>query len=226
MATDKLLTLINVSKAYLHRGKVLDNISIEINKGETIAVTGPSGSGKTTLLNIIGLLDKPDSGTVEFLGDAVSDFDADQSARYRNEHIGFVFQDHLLLPYLTISENIALPLLARKDTRKSETEAYLRKLMEITSIYELHDKYPDQVSGGEAQRAALVRALAGKPSVLLADEPTGSLDSKNAGILGELLRDMNSETGITVILVTHSEEIARKMNSWYILSEGKLIPKR
>ena len=144
---------------------------------------------------------------------------------YRNRNIGFVFQDHLLLPYLTVKENILLPLLASKT---SETEYRQKvdesvKMMEETGITEIADKYPYQISGGEAQRATLVRALVNKPSILLADEPTGSLDRKNAENLGDLLIRMNSTYGITLILATHSRELADKMRIQYTLSEGKLI---
>ncbi|HSN49914.1 MAG TPA: ABC transporter ATP-binding protein, partial [Bacteroidales bacterium] len=195
-------------------------------EGDYISISGPSGSGKTTLLNIIGLLDRPDSGDIVFRGQSILDYDQEKSAYYRNRNIGFVFQDHLLLPYLSIKENILLPLLASKT---EETE-YRKKvdgsleMMERTGISEIAGKYPYQISGGEAQRATLVRALVNKPSLLLADEPTGSLDKKNAVNLGDLLLQMNREYGITLILATHSQELADKMKIQYTLAEGKLIP--
>ena len=151
-----------------------------MTEGETIAIMGPSGSGKTTLMNIIGLLDKPDKGEIIFRGASIANFTEDESADYRNLNIGFVFQEHLLLPYLTVSENIFLPLLASKHSQEelSVKEQYLNRLMEKTGISDLKNKYPNRISGGEAQRVALVRALANNPSILLADEPTGSLDAK------------------------------------------------
>jgi ABC-type lipoprotein export system ATPase subunit len=185
---------------------------------------GPSGSGKTTLMNIIGLLDKPDDGEVIFSGTSIGNFTENESADYRNLNIGIVFQEHLLLPYLTVSENIFLPLLALKHSQEelSVKEQYLDRLMEKTGISDLKDKYPLRISGGEAQRVALVRALANNPSVLLADEPTGSLDAKNAEKMGELLLEMNREYDITIILATHSFDLAKKMSKILSLDEGKL----
>jgi ABC-type lipoprotein export system ATPase subunit len=219
-----MLQIKNISKSFTQRGLVLDNLSLEVNEGDTIAIMGPSGSGKTTLLNILGLLDKPDSGEIFFRKSPVAGFTDDESAVYRNKNIGFVFQDHLLLPHLTVSENIFLPLLASKYSRiiLAEKEEHLKILMEKTGITSLKDKYPFQISGGEAQRVALVRSLANGPSVLLADEPTGSLDSKNADNLGDLLLNMNRETGISIILATHSSDLANKMSQVLRLDEGKL----
>lgn len=219
-----MLTLKNISKSFLQRGVVLKDLDLTVNEGDTVSVSGPSGSGKTTLLNIIGLLDRPDSGEVLFRGEKVLGYNQDESALYRNRNIGFVFQDHLLLPYLTVLENILLPLLASKtsdqDYRQKADEA--RRMMEKTGITGIASKYPYQISGGEAQRATLVRALVNQPSVLLADEPTGSLDRRNAENLGDLLTGMNREYGTTLILATHSQELADRMKVQYSLSEGKL----
>ena len=219
-----MLRLENVSKSFIQRGLVLDKLNLEIKKGDSISITGPSGSGKTTLMNIIGLLDRPDSGDILFMGNSLSQFDPDESALYRNRNIGFVFQDHLLLPHLTVKENILLPLLASKVSANEYEEYKVHgfELMEKIGITELKDKYPFLISGGEAQRVTLVRALINKPSILLADEPTGSLDSKNAEILGNLLLEMNRDLGITLILATHSAEIAGKMNIRLKLADGKL----
>ena len=220
-----MLTLKNISKSFLQRGVVLKDLNLTVNEGDTVSVSGPSGSGKTTLLNIIGLLDRPDSGEVLFSGEKVLGYNQDESALYRNRNIGFVFQDHLLLPYLTVLENILLPLVASKtsdrDYRQKADEA--RRMMEKTGITGIASKYPYQISGGEAQRATLVRALVNQPSVLLADEPTGSLDRRNAENLGDLLTEMNREYGTTLILATHSQELADRMKVQYNLSEGKLI---
>lgn len=219
-----MLQLSKITKSYQQRGIVLNNLELAVNKGDSISVSGPSGSGKTTLLNIIGMLDRPDSGEVKFNGVSVLDYDHKESAVYRNRHIGFVFQDHLLLPYLTVKENIMLPLLASK---RGYEEWNLKcddadNLMDRTGIADLADKYPFQISGGEAQRVTLVRALINRPSLILADEPTGSLDKKNAEILGELLIQMNQDLGITLILATHSKGLADKMKINYTLSEGVL----
>ena len=224
MFTD-MLSIQNISKSFLQRGQVLDNLCLEVNEGETIAIMGPSGSGKTTLLNIIGLLDKPDKGDIIFKGTSIAEYTEDKSAGYRNRNIGFVFQEHLLLPYLTVSDNIYLPLLASDYSKEehSDKELYINGLMVRTGVYDIRSKYPYSISGGEAQRVALVRALANSPSILLADEPTGSLDAKNAEKLGELLLEMNAEYGITIILATHSLDLAKRMSKILRLEEGKLV---
>jgi lipoprotein-releasing system ATP-binding protein len=220
-----MLSIKNISKSFVQRGMVLNNLCLEVNEGETVAIMGPSGSGKTTLMNLIGLLDNPDSGEITFRGASIASFSEDESAAYRNRNIGFVFQEHLLLPYLTVSDNIFLPLLASKYSSEelSAREQYITRLIEKTGISGLKDKYPVRISGGEAQRVALVRALANNPSILLADEPTGSLDAKNARILGELLQELNREFGITIILATHSIDLANKMSKLLHLEEGRLI---
>jgi ABC-type lipoprotein export system ATPase subunit len=219
-----MLHIKNVNKSYLQRGIVLNNLSMIVNKGDTIAITGPSGSGKTTLMNIIGGLDKPDSGDILFEERSILAFGPDEAAGYRNKNIGFVFQDHLLLPHLTASENIRLPLLASSHStiEMEERESHIADLLEKTGIKELVNKYPFQISGGEAQRVTLVRALVNKPSILLADEPTGSLDAVNARIMGDLLIQMNKTFGITIILATHSAGLADRMSARYFLDNGKL----
>jgi lipoprotein-releasing system ATP-binding protein len=219
-----LLSFKNISKSYVGRGIVLDNLSLDINAGDSIAIMGPSGSGKTTLMNIAGLLDKADHGTVLFSGKDIMLYNDGESAAYRNHNVGFVFQEHLLLPHLTVRENILLPLLASRQSRDDllHKEHRAEELMQKTGISDLVSKYPSSISGGEAQRAALVRALVNNPSILLADEPTGSLDSRNAEIMGELLSELNKEAGITIILATHSENLAMKMSRTLHLGNGKL----
>jgi len=219
-----MLRLENIHKSFIQRGLVLNDLSLIIEEGNSVSVTGPSGSGKTTLLNIIGTLDRPDSGNVIFRGMPVLNLTPDETALYRNRNIGFIFQEHLLLPHLTIKENILLPLAATRisDEEFDEAEKRARLLMEKTGITALEAKYPFQISGGEAQRVTLVRALIKKPDILLADEPTGSLDSKNADLLGNLLSEMNNEFGITLIVATHSHDLAAKMKDHYRLENGKL----
>jgi lipoprotein-releasing system ATP-binding protein len=221
-----MLEIKSVSKSFHQRGIVLNNLALTIKEGDSVSISGPSGSGKTTLLNIIGLLDRPDSGDILFRGVSVLNFNQEESALYRNKNIGFVFQDHLLLPYLNIRENILLPLLASKMTDpeyRQKVDDSL-KLMAAMGINDLAEKYPWQISGGEAQRTTLVRALVNKPSLLLADEPTGSLDAKNAAVLGDLLVRMNRDYGITLLVATHSGDLANKMDTQLALSEGKLFP--
>jgi len=221
-----MLKLSNISKSFIQRGVVLNNLDLEISKGDTIAVSGPSGSGKTTLLNLIGLLDRPDSGSIMFMNESILGFKPDEEAAYRNRNSGFVFQDHLLLPHLTILENILLPTIARRITSQEikDAEDYAREMMREVGIEELADKFPFLVSGGEAQRASLVRSLINRPSLLIADEPTGSLDADNAGIMGDLLLKMNSRHGISIILATHSASLAERLSKRFYLEKGKLIP--
>lgn len=219
-----MLKLNNISKSYTQRGIVLDNLNVEVIKGDTLAVTGPSGSGKTTLLNLIGMLDLPDSGSILYNNIDLQELSANQAAEFRRENVGFVFQDHLLLPHLTILENIYLPLLANpKHQRNLPTQkSYINDLLERTGINGIIDKFPAQISGGEAQRAALIRALVNKPDMLLADEPTGSLDNKNADELGNLLLEINREMETTIIAVTHSLDFAAKLGKSLRLESGKL----
>lgn len=220
-----MLSIKEISRSFPLRGVVLDKLSLDVEEGQTVSIMGPSGSGKTTLLNIIGLLDRPDEGRVYFRGNPVDSFSDDESARYRSMNIGFVFQDHLLLNYLTVKENIMFPLIAAgfdaKTARSRENE--LIDLMDHAGISGLANKYPFQISGGEAQRVALIRALANKPSIILADEPTGSLDSANAEILGDLLIAISNETKTSIIMATHSPELAGKMSVRLFLKQGKLV---
>lgn len=219
-----MLRLAEITKSYPQRGIVLDSLNFRVNEGDSVAITGPSGSGKSTLMNIIGTLDQPDSGDIFFRESPVLKMTSDQTAVYRNMNIGFVFQDHLLLPHLTVIENIMLPVFAAGITEAAYTarKEHAGLLMEKTGISGLEKKYPYSISGGEAQRVTLVRAMINKPSLLLADEPTGSLDSKNADMLGNILASLNTEFGITLITVTHSENLASKMKYHYKLLEGKL----
>ena len=219
-----MIKLQNIVKGFPVRGMVLDGLSFTAPAGSSVAVTGPSGSGKTTLLNIIGMLERADSGSILFEGHDISTLTGDAAAGFRHRNVGFIFQEHLLLSHLTIRENIFLPFLAGgSDAAISDaTEAHIAALAERTGITGILDKYPFTVSGGEAQRAAFVRALANKPALLLADEPTGSLDRKNADRLGELLAELNRESGSTLIVVSHSERLAATLETIYELTDGKL----
>jgi lipoprotein-releasing system ATP-binding protein len=220
-----MIVVKNISKSFIQRGLVLDNLCLEVKKGDTIAIMGPSGSGKTTLMNIIGLLDKADKGDIFFKGESISGYNDDQAAAYRNRNIGFVFQDHLLLPHLTVLQNILLPLLASNHSgeEREMMEKQIRQQMVTAGISEFASRHPSGISGGEAQRVALVRALVNNPSAILADEPTGSLDSKNADNLGDLLLNMNKDFGTALIVATHSLELARKMSRILRLEDGKLV---
>jgi ABC-type lipoprotein export system ATPase subunit len=206
------------------RSMVLDDISFQINENERIAIVGPSGSGKSTLLNILGTLDKPTSGKVFLDGLSIEQLDNNQLAEIRNSFIGFVFQMHHLLPQLTLLENVLLPLLPKKDktARKSAHERALY-LIEKVGLSAHIGKFPSQLSVGECQRTAVVRALINQPRLLLADEPTGSLDGANADQLATLLSELNREQNIAIVIVTHSMELAGQMDKVYHLREGKVI---
>ncbi len=220
-----MIELRNITRSFPVRGTVLDSLSLRVQAGSSVAITGPSGSGKTTLLNIIGLLEKPDGGLVISRDENITGLTAEEAARWRNRNIGFIFQEHLLLPHLTVRENIFLPLLAADNHSLSTAGAddYIIQLAGRTGITDILDKYPHAISGGEAQRAAFVRALVNRPALLLADEPTGSLDRTNASILAELLATLNREFSTTLIVVTHSEHLAAAMDIRYELLNGKLI---
>ena len=204
---------------------VLDGISLSIGENESIAVTGPSGSGKTTLLNILGTLDMPDSGTVILNGTNVLELKEAGLARLRSRFIGFVFQLHYLLPQLSLIENVMLPLLPLKE-KAAYRQGFERAmgLVERTGLQDLINQKPSGLSVGECQRAAVVRALVNRPRLLLADEPTGSLDAETAARLGELLSELRKEEGISLVVVTHSPELAGLMDKIYRLALGKLLP--
>lgn len=202
---------------------VLQGLSLTLTAGEKIAVMGPSGSGKTTLLNLIGTLDAPDSGRIRFEGRSLSDMDNDQVLAFRNRTAGFVFQFHHLLPQCTLLENVLLPTLPHKGDRSAEASR-AEQLLKFMGIWEHRNHKPSELSGGECQRAAVARALINRPKILLADEPTGSLDEENAMLLMELLASIHKEMGVTMVVATHSPAIARHMDRVYRIAGGKLVP--
>ena len=223
-----LLELDHVSKDFIMPDgvtnlSVLRDISLNVMRGESIAVTGPSGSGKSTLLNVMGGLDHPSSGKVKLAGKFLSEMPENELAKVRNRDIGFVFQLHHLLPQCTVLENVLIPTIPMKNViNAGETINRARVLLERVGLgFHLHHK-PAQLSGGECQRAAVARALINNPGLLLADEPTGSLDRDSSTNLADLLVELNREKSITLILVTHSMELAKKAKRLYILRDGKL----
>ena len=240
-----LLQLTNLSKRYVAPGggslAVLDEVSLAVNAGESLAIVGPSGSGKSTLLQIIGTLDRPTSGRVELGGKDLGQLDELQLAAVRNQQIGFVFQSHFLLPQCTVWENVLVPTLAnpspglsaplspsdgeRAGVRGRVAEApatRAERLLKRVGLAERLRHFPGQLSGGERQRVAVVRALINQPQLLLADEPTGALDHVSATNLGQLLVELNREEGVTLIVVTHSRELAQLMGRVLELKDGKL----
>ncbi len=237
-----LLQLTGVTKRYDALGganslSVLNDVSLTVAPGETLAIVGPSGSGKSTLLQIIGTLDRPTSGEVLLDGKNLAALDDVQLATVRNRQIGFVFQSHYLLPQCTVIENVLVPTLAEtgrvgsplpadgahrvpRPTESSEGRAN-RLLKRVGLGDRLHHR-PGQLSGGERQRVAVVRALINQPQLLLADEPTGALDHTSATALGQLLVELNKEEGVTLIVVTHAMELAKRMGRLLTLSDGRL----
>lgn len=206
------------------RNQVLSEISLQIAENERIAIVGPSGSGKSTLLNILGTLDRPSSGKVILNGDLIDQMPETQLAGIRNAFIGFVFQMHHLLPQLTLFENVMLPVLPYKDkTKIAAASERALKLIDRVGLSDQMQQYPSQLSVGECQRTAIIRALINKPQLLLADEPTGSLDASNADILATLLTELNREQNVAMVIVTHSMELAAKMDKIYQLREGRLV---
>jgi len=224
-----LLELTNVAKCYgipdgVDSDYVLKDVTLQVTVGESVAIVGPSGSGKSTLLNIIGTLDRPTAGSVLFEGRELSQFNDKELATIRNHEIGFVFQLHHLLPQCTVLENVLVPTLVngnRSSRENAETRA--RQLLERVGLGSRLSHRPGQLSGGERQRVAVVRALINNPKLLLADEPTGSLDRAAADNLSQLLIELNHEEGVTMIVVTHSLDLAARMGSVLELRDGVLI---
>lgn len=223
-----LLELINVSKKYrLPSGEgeitVLKDISLQVAAGEAISVVGPSGSGKSTLLNIMGTLDHPSSGIVRFGGENLAELGDRDLSRIRNQKIGFVFQLHHLLPHVTVLENVLIPTIplgAGKDIKEVSHRA--KRLLARVGLDKHMNHFPAQLSGGEMQRVAVIRALINQPQLVLADEPTGSLDKESSDRLSQILIALNQEEQTTLIVVTHSLELAQRMDLTYMLQNGSL----
>lgn len=199
--------------------KVLKGIDLDVSRGEIVSIVGPSGAGKTTLLQIIGSLDKPDCGTVEYDGTELFALSDKKLARFRNRNIGFVFQFHQLLPEFTLEENVAMPALIGGESR-NEAMARARKLIDYLGLTERREHKPSQLSGGERQRAAVARALINDPKIVLADEPSGSLDSQNRAELHRLFFDLRRDFNQTFIIVTHDESLARQADRMVEMRDG------
>ena len=217
-----------VNKSYIDgyerdRKLVLRDVSLKVNAGETVAIVGQSGCGKSTLLNLMGALDVPDSGSITINGKELSKLSPKEAAATRAEDIGFVFQSHHLLPQATVIENVTLPSLAVPKKRNAQSvKTRAMDLLSKVGISEHANQFPGQLSGGERQRAAVVRSLINKPSLLLADEPTGALDAGNADDLTGLLLDLNKSEGIALVVVTHNEKVASKMDRKLTIQSGIL----
>lgn len=202
---------------------ILKGVDLELRRGESLAVTGPSGSGKSTLLYLVGLLDTPTAGTIEIGDENPLQFDAAEQARFRNRHIGFVFQDHHLLPQCNVLENVLLPTIAGEGATLAAIER-ARGLLDRVGLAPRLDHRPGQLSGGERQRVAVCRALINRPQLLLADEPTGNLDRHTSEEIGTLLLDVTREHQAMLICVTHSLDLARRFGRHSELNDGRLVP--
>lgn len=201
--------------------KVLRGIDFAIQKGEVVSIVGPSGAGKTTLLQIIGSLERPDSGSVSYDGEEIFKLRQAPLARFRNHNIGFVFQFHQLLPEFTMLENVAMPALIGGKSGKEATER-ARRLISYLGLSGREDHRPNELSGGERQRAAVARALVNSPRVVLADEPTGSLDSANRQELHKLFFDLRRDMGQTFVIVTHDERLAADTDRMVMMRDGRI----
>lgn len=221
----EILKIKNVEKYYGNKGnvvKAVDDISFAVNKGEFIGVMGPSGSGKTTLLNIIATIDEVSSGHIYINGQDLTEINQKNIAKFRRENLGFIFQNFNLLDTLTIHENIALALTINK-VKKSEIDNKVIGISKELGIEELLSKYPYQVSGGQKQRTACARALITNPKLILADEPTGALDSKSAQMLIEMISNLNKDLGATILMVTHDSFTASYCDRILFIKDGKVF---
>ena len=204
--------------------EILKSISLEIMEGKITLIVGASGAGKSTLLHLLGGLDKPDEGKIYFNDENILAYSADKLAKFRNKNIGFVFQFHHLLPEFTAAENVAIPqMIMGKSLNKSIIRAH--ELLSEVGLVERKDHKPAELSGGEQQRVAVARALANDPSIILADEPTGNLDSENSQIISDLIIHLNSKYKKTFVIVTHNKEMLGIANQVYEMKDGKISSK-
>jgi len=224
-----LLELRDIKKTYRNldnslAASVLEGVSFRLFSGEAVAVQGPSGSGKTTLLQLCALLDAPDSGALAFKGSPTGEWDESRRCRYRSRDIGFVFQEHRLLPQLTVRENVLLPGMAPEGKAVgADSRARADDLLGAVGMLDKATRYPGQLSTGERQRVAVARALFNDPPLVLADEPTGSLDRENGLLVSRLLRELTRERGTALLMVTHSEEQALMMDRRIFLAQGMVV---
>ncbi|KEO55151.1 ABC transporter ATP-binding protein [Thioclava pacifica] len=202
--------------------RALDGVDLRVEKGEFVAIMGPSGSGKSTAMNIIGCLDRPSDGQYRFNGVEVATLDQDQRALLRRHYLGFVFQGYNLLPRTTAIENVELPLIY-KGQRKAERLVRAREALARVGLEGREDHTPSQLSGGQQQRVAIARALAGEPMVMLADEPTGNLDTKRSVEIMELMQELNRDAGLTIVMVTHEEDMAAYASRLVVFTDGKVV---
>ncbi|OWY01628.1 macrolide ABC transporter ATP-binding protein [Thioclava sp. F42-5] len=223
--SEPLLELRGIERHYGHGEtlvRALDGVDLRVEPGEFLAIMGPSGSGKSTAMNIIGCLDRPTAGNYLFNGVEVATLNRDQRALLRRHYLGFVFQGYNLLPRTTALENVELPLIY-KGMRKAERVARAQLALARVGLEGREDHTPSQLSGGQQQRVAIARALAGEPMVMLADEPTGNLDTKRSVEIMDLMQDLNRESGLTIVMVTHEEDMAAYASRLVVFTDGRVV---
>ena len=223
MAT--MIKLTGINKIYRTEEietQALENVNLEVQKGEFLSIMGPSGCGKSTLLNIMGLLDSPTSGTIEINGTRTENMGDKELAAFRNQTLGFVFQSFHLINSLNVIDNVELPLLYRKMS-SSERTALAKQVLERVGLSHRMKHMPTQLSGGQCQRVAIARAIVGNPDIILADEPTGNLDSKMGAEVMELLHKLNKEDGRTIVMVTHNEKQAKQTGRTVRFFDGRQV---
>jgi len=220
-----MINLNNISKVYRTKTietTALNEIDLNVPKGEFLSIMGPSGCGKSTLLNIIGLLDEPSSGVIKVDGKQIEKYASKATAKFRNEKLGFIFQSFHLIPDLNVIDNVELPLLYRNVSSKKRKELAVEALASV-GLANRKFHFPGQLSGGQKQRVAIARAIVGKPEIILADEPTGNLDSVMGDEVMEILTQLNKENGTTIVMVTHDERMAKKTDRLIRLYDGSQV---
>ncbi len=221
-----MIKLENISKIYRTKTietVALNNINLNVAEGEFLSVMGPSGCGKSTLLNIIGLIDEPSDGAISIGPNTIRDYNGKSIAKFRNEHLGFIFQSFHLINDLSVIDNVELPLLYRKGVTGSERRALAEEALTKVGLKNRMKHFPSQLSGGQKQRVAIARAIVGKPNIILADEPTGNLDSVMGNEIMDILLGLNQNENTTIVMVTHDETMAEKTNRLVRLFDGSQV---
>ena len=221
-----IIKLVGVEKIYRTKEietVALENVNLTVEEGEFVSVMGPSGCGKSTLLNLIGLLDNPTKGVVDLLGGSTAGMNDTQMSEFRNRNIGFVFQSFHLIPSLNVADNVALPLVYRSGVSAQERDRRVREVLERLGMSHRMKHFPSQISGGQCQRVAIARAIVGDPKIILADEPTGNLDSRMGAEVMTLLHELNRTDGRTIVMVTHNEEQASKTDRVIHFLDGRQV---
>ena len=221
-----IIKLVGVEKIYRTKEietVALENVNLTVEEGEFVSVMGPSGCGKSTLLNLIGLLDSPTKGVVDLLGGSTAGMNDTQMSEFRNRNIGFVFQSFHLIPSLNVADNVALPLVYRSGVSAQERDRRVREVLERLGMSHRMKHFPSQISGGQCQRVAIARAIVGDPKIILADEPTGNLDSRMGAEVMTLLHELNRADGRTIVMVTHNEEQASKTDRVIHFLDGRQV---